>query len=388
MIVGAIIMFWLSPAEYGLWQSVNLISVYGYVLLAGINPGLSRELPYALGAKKNDLAISLASNTKLISIFAAFLLFIGALISSLFIDNFQIKSGIIVISLVTGIGFYRNYLLETCRATGALMTLLKIQGFEIILMMFSLIVVYKFQFQGMIYRALGIMIIVTILLNYLAPMKKVSPKWNRDTFLILLKTGFPLYMSSYLLLIGTTTDRLILVQFDTEKLGVYSPALMIFAAFQLIPNALSQYLSPKMSFMLGETKNIKDVWEISWKSSIILFFIALPLVGIAWFIIPFAINQFFPDYSDGIVAAQIACLTGAVASSATGWMGMQSIKAFKAMFIIGFFIMIIGYGLSWVLSSLIDPLLGVSLGKLITYVLFIISSLLTVRFIANKTDRP
>ena len=67
MIVGAIIMFWLSPAEYGLWQSVNLISVYGYVLLAGINPGLSRELPYALGAKKNDLAISLASNTKLIS---------------------------------------------------------------------------------------------------------------------------------------------------------------------------------------------------------------------------------------------------------------------------------------------------------------------------------
>jgi O-antigen/teichoic acid export membrane protein len=388
MIVGAIIMFWLSPAEYGLWQSVNLISVYGYVLLAGINPGLSRELPYALGAKKNDLAISLASNTKLISILAALLLFIGTLISSLFIDNFQLKSGIIVISLVTGIGFYRNYLLETCRATGALMTLLKIQGFEIILMIFSLIVVYKFQFQGMIYRALGIMIIVTILLNYLAPMKKVSPRWNRDTFLILLKTGFPLYMSSYLLLIGTTTDRLILVQFDTEKLGVYSPALMIFAAFQLIPNALSQYLSPKMSFMLGETKNIKDVWEISWKSSIILFLISLPLVGIAWFIIPFAINQFFPEYSDGIVAAQIACITGAVASSATGWMGMQSIKAFKAMFIIGFFIMIIGYGFSWALSSLMDPLLGVSLGKLATYILFIISSLLTVRFIANKKYLP
>jgi len=388
MAIGAVIMLWLTPDQYGLWQYVNLIGVYGYVLLAGINPGLARELPYALGAKKNNHANNLASTTKIISIFVALLLVVISIISSFFISDQQIKIGIIIISIVTGIGFYRNYLLETCRAHGKLLVLLKVQAFEILLMFVSLFAVYKFQYYGMLYRALVIMILVTIMLSYLDPMKKISPKWNKKAFLNLLKTGFPIYMSSYLLLIGTTTDRLILAnKYEPEILGVYSPALMIFTAFQLIPNAISQYLSPKMSFQFGESNSIQEIWTMSWKSSIILLLIALPVSIFGWLIIPTLINNFYPDYVNGIQAAQIACLSGAIASGATGWMAMQSIKAFKAMFIIGILIIAVGFALPLIFSTIYSPLIAVSYGKLATFILYVLLSLIAVKFISlNKNS--
>ena len=385
MAIGAVIMLWLTPDQYGLWQSVNLIAVYGYVLLAGINPGLSIELPYALGAKKNNIAKDLASTTKLISILVALLLVVISFILSLFIADQQIKISIIIISIITGIGFYRNYLLETCRANGELMTLLKVQGSEILLMIASLFAVYKFQYYGMLYRALAIMILVTIMLSFLDPMKAVSPKWNKKAFLTLLKTGFPIYMSSYLLLIGTTTDRLILAnKYEPEILGIYSPALMIFTAFQLMPNAISQYISPKMSFKFGESNSVQEIWTISWKSSIILLLIAMPVSVIGWNIIPIIINNFYPDYVNGIKAAQIACISGAIASGATGWMAMQSIKAFKTMFLIGIFIIFVGFAMPLFLSTMFSPLLAVSYGKLVTFSLYVLLSLIAVKFISVK----
>jgi len=385
MAIGAVIMLWLTPDQYGLWQSVNLIAIYGYVLLAGINPGLARELPFALGAKKNKLAKNLASTTKMISIVIALLLVVISFISSLFISDQQIKIGIIIISIVTGIGFYRNYLLETCRANGELLVLLKVQGFEILLMIGSLFAVYKFQYYGMLYRALVIMILVTIMLSFLDPMKDILPKWNKKAFITLLKTGFPIYMSSYLLLIGTTTDRLILAkQYEPEILGFYSPALMIFTAFQLIPNAISQYLSPKMSFQFGKSNSVEEIWTICWKSSIILLLIALPVSIIGWILIPIIINNFYPDYVNGIQAAKIACISGTIASSATGWMAMQSIKAFKTMFVIGIFIIVIGFAVPLVLSTIFSPLLAVSYGKLVTFFLYVLLSLIAVKFISVK----
>src|ERR1700684_4330028 len=63
LISGVIIVRYVDPHEMGLYTSVSLALTYAFFVLAGVQNGLSRELPYFLGADQEGMARRLAGTT-------------------------------------------------------------------------------------------------------------------------------------------------------------------------------------------------------------------------------------------------------------------------------------------------------------------------------------
>ena len=63
MLAGIVVVHYIAPRDMGLWNSVNLAVTYSFFILAGVQNGLSRELPYYLGANNKDMAGHLAATT-------------------------------------------------------------------------------------------------------------------------------------------------------------------------------------------------------------------------------------------------------------------------------------------------------------------------------------
>src|SRR6266700_2059054 len=56
LIAGVLLVRWIVQEDLGVWRSAQLFQTYAFIMLMGINNGLSRELPFALG--KNDHSFS------------------------------------------------------------------------------------------------------------------------------------------------------------------------------------------------------------------------------------------------------------------------------------------------------------------------------------------
>ena len=81
MISGVVIVHYVAPKEMGVWASVSLALVYSMFLLTGIQNGLSRELPYYLGANNEDMAKRLAATTLFYTDIGCILCFLGGIIA-------------------------------------------------------------------------------------------------------------------------------------------------------------------------------------------------------------------------------------------------------------------------------------------------------------------
>src|SRR5437879_33081 len=79
MISGVLMVRWISPADIGLWQSVRLATVYSMFALAGVNNGLSRDLPYYMGKSDETTSRSLASTALMYLLGACVLVLLGGL---------------------------------------------------------------------------------------------------------------------------------------------------------------------------------------------------------------------------------------------------------------------------------------------------------------------
>ena len=77
MISGVAVVHYIGPAEMGLWASVALVQTYAAFIVAGVQNGLSRELPYYLGANNEAKAWSLAATSLYYTIATSILTALG-----------------------------------------------------------------------------------------------------------------------------------------------------------------------------------------------------------------------------------------------------------------------------------------------------------------------
>lgn len=367
MLAAMFTMRWISPEDLGLWNSVRLALVYSMFALAGVNNGLSRELPYFFGKGDEKTARQLAGTTLSYLWGAGLLVLVGGAVSLfLFHDSgAKLEVAIAAVTLLILFNFYTNYLIVTFRSSRSFKDFSKIKVGEALITVGTIPLVYYWGYGGLLTRTLVLAGVVLGLMHWLRPLH-VSAQWNAKSFQLLLKTGVPIFALDYLGTSASTCDRLVLLHFGGVKIvGYYALALMAREAIGIVPGALSEYIYPRMSHSYGQHHDPVRLWRMAVKSSLLVVAFMIPAVVAGWFLMPPVVTKLFPKYAEAVTAAQWM-LIGSIFSGATlGKMAIWSLKDLPMMTwyqILNSVFLIVGPVLGGLMSQ--NTLVGVSLGMM------------------------
>lgn len=358
MASGIVIVHYVAPAEMGIWSSVSLALVYSLFVLVGIQNGLSRELPYYLGANNEEMARSLAATTLFYTSVGCILSLVGGacVVVVLLREDRDPKLiyAVAAMSLMVTFQFYQYYLFLTFRSKNSFLKLARVQIWQASIMLLTLPLLFLFHYEGMLLRAVLVAGLALYLMHRVRPIV-VRPAWSSASFWLLIKTGLPIFATDYVRTVCGTVDKLVLLRFaGVEQVGLYALATTAAAAFQVLPQSIAHYVYPRMSHHYGRTNNPRVLWGIAYKVTLVVVAAMIPVALIGYFLLPWTVKMLFPKYVAGTHAAQIM-LFASVASGATiGANALSSLKAWSHL---------IGFQFSYAALTASAPFFGIHMFK-------------------------
>ena len=223
LLSGVVIVHYIGPSEMGLWASVNLALTYAFFVLAGVQNGLSRELPYYLGANNDGMARRLAATTLFYTDGGSALALLGGTGTAAYLlwrhANPKLIYAVIAVTLLIIFKFYQNYLFVTFRSKNSFMALARVQMWQGVLMILGLGLLI-FGYGGLLVRFVIVAGLSVYLMHRARPIS-VAPSWRTDSFWLLVKTGIPIFSMDYVANCAGTLDRVALLRFGgVEQVGV------------------------------------------------------------------------------------------------------------------------------------------------------------------------
>lgn len=343
MLSGFIILRWLDPTSLGKWQSFLVFIGYLQILSLGSTSGLNRELAYLIGKGQLAIGLNKLSTVGYYITFTSFTLVIVFFLISIIgflLGGLSLETSIMFFFAFgnSAIKFQENFLSSTYRSSSSFLDISKIQIVLIILLFILLPLVYFFKLYGLIaYQT--IISIVSYLMFFFHRPYKVKYSFDKNVFLSVVRIGFPMYIWNFLISVSRSLPRLVLVLFGSPYLvGLYSPAGSLNTALLALPNYVTRFIFPKMSFKFGKSNDKREIFHYTMISIGKLFPFMLAIVLILSFIIPFFINYFVPKYSESILSCQFILFSGLFYGfNNIMHSGVNSLLLFKGLRIIVFF---------------------------------------------------
>ncbi|MBL7895171.1 MAG: oligosaccharide flippase family protein [Bacteroidia bacterium] len=307
LITGFIAFRNIDPYYMGIWSALTIFETYAVFLRLGVVNGMNRELPFSMGKGDGDSAMRYAQTTlafTLIDIALIILLFPIVFINSGFKEFHLVAIGVSVLRII--LNFYITYLSATFRSDDSFDKLSNIQ-FAILGLKLLACPIVLIGFYGFLIYELVLVMANVLLLHIYRPFK-LKPVLHIDSLWKLLKVGFPIFLSSYLISFIDTLPRLyILKNSNAHTLGIYSPIIMLLSTVAILPNTLSTYLYPKFSFNLGKHNNPRDIFQKLMKVYFYSFVIISFLCLAGYFLFDYFI-QLFPKYKESLPYLKMALL--------------------------------------------------------------------------------
>lgn len=292
---------YIEPSLLGIWALFTIYEVYATFTRLGVINGLGRELPYLLGKGEADEAKKLASTGLFYSLFSNLILLLALpiVLNDKSIDwndyNFILAFLIILIRLF--LSSYTSYLSVTYRTNQNFNDLSNIQNILTVYRLISLLFVVYFGFIGLLIREFLHSMIEMVLMHWKRPIS-VLPKFCKSDLVKLVRVGFPMFLVSYLISFIETIPRLYIIRFASiEQLGLFSPIIIILGLAMLLPNAISSYMYPKMSFEFGACQDKSKIWRIVLLTSITSLISGFPLFICVYFLADY-VYLIFPKYAE------------------------------------------------------------------------------------------
>lgn len=368
-IVAGTFMLRIDPVDRGLWDLARTALPFAMLALVGINNGLSRDLPYYFGKSDIKTANRLAGTTQFYILTACLLVLLGGL-SYLFHLREDGSKKLFTVASVTGLiiaGFYTNYLIVTYRSAKSFQDFSKIKIVEAILTVVTIPMIAYLGYGGMVTRTLMLAGVVVMFMHWLRPVR-VPLTWDTSAFVLLMKTGAPIFIFDYLISNVANCDKWVLNHFGgLETVGTFALATMSREAICKVPDALGEYIYPRMSHSYGQFHDPIRLWRMAVKSSLMVVAFMIPAVVAGWFLLPPVVSHFFPKYIDGVRAAQWILVSAIFGGATIGKLAIWSLKDWKMM--AWYQILYCGFSVAGpVLGGCLgkNPLIGVSVGILIS----------------------
>lgn len=308
---GFLLARWVLPRDMGIWNTVQLVTVYLPILSLGIYSGLNRELPYLIGKSRVTEAEAFASSAYGFSVVLALLSMLAVpVIAAWYWSQGNQKLALTAVAIGATVVFtwlisYFHTTYRTHSEFGRLSannTLVALVGLAL------MVLVWRYGFWGMLGRAPIVTLLGLAALYYHRPVP-VRPRWDWQRLFVLCKVGVPIYLLGQASTFFLSMDRLTLVG-HTQALGYYTMALQASIAAQMIPTAFTLVIFPRLAQLYGETDRAMPLWMLTRKAAAGATLLGAAVGAIGWIATPWVVNGFLPNYRPGIVAAQWASLMG------------------------------------------------------------------------------
>jgi O-antigen/teichoic acid export membrane protein len=333
LLAGFLVIKWITPEELGLWQSVRIAQVYAFILLAGVNNGLGRELPFFLGKGNDSFAQRLAATALFCATLAngvVLLCGIGCAIAFAR-KGTHLVCAILAVTILIILAFYQQIFTVTFRSKDSFKTLTKIQFAEAGLALVTVPLVYYFRYNGMLARTVVMSGIVGLLLFVFRPMQ-VKMRMDWQALKLLLKTGLPIFGLDYMKNSCGTLDRVVLLRIGgVRDVGMYALAGVALQTLGTLPSSLASYIYPRMTYKYGQNGDTRALWKFGFRFVLLAVAFAGLAAACAWLILPYFVTVFVPKYLAGLRAAQIVLVAGIFEGATIIVNALWSMKAWKLM---------------------------------------------------------
>ena len=177
-----------------------------------------------------------------------------------------------------------------------------------------------------------------------------------------------MWLWSYLKSFNKSLPSLFVVTFSTfSVLGLFTPLSWVLLSLSLFTASLSAYLYPNLSIQFA--KGDKNLPRQTLIINLAVFCLAIPIILVVYFVLPYLVEQFLPKYVSVILPMQIALLASlfdVFSLSSTVWVAAKD--WFRMYLFLGVSLLIRILGLVWLFFNQEDILFNVSLTILFTSV--------------------
>jgi len=305
MVTSILIARWVGPYDMGIWNAALLVTVYTPTLQIGVFNGLNRELPYLIGTGDKDRAMRMAEAAYAWSwVLVGVSILCGAIVSSWFWTRGQSEQALIsiAVTVVVVCSWPTFYLTTTYRTRNEFGRLAKNTVVVALMGAVLVLLVWRYQFNGLVLRASLLGILGVLALFFRRPLR-VKPKWGLGQLVQLAKVGIPIWIVGQMFSFFISMDRLMLVK-STQVLGYFTIAIQVGAFVRQIPLAFGMVLYPQMAHQYGKNHCAMDIWRLSRKAAFAASALGLIAGVCGWVLLPIFVRHVLPKYIPGIPAAQ------------------------------------------------------------------------------------
>jgi len=310
--LGLIAGFWvarlLGPSDFGIWNAVSLVLVYGAYLEFGALSAMGRDLPFHYGQGDLEKAAALEGAARRTTIF-------GGLIAALFVLAFsflpshssKMALGLQAMAIVLILQQVYTYHRIVLRSHNCFKELSQQQ--VLLAVVSSGLAILFVVFYGFVGRLVAAILAQAVIVLYALRRNPwiAVPKFNLPDVWSAMRVGLPILMSGFVLSLLATIDRLMVITFLGEKqLGYFGLALLLTSVVSLIPAIASQVLYPRITHQFGSSgKNVEALRSFILTPPKILSALLPILIGSLYLSLPLGISVLLPSYTPGITAARI-----------------------------------------------------------------------------------
>lgn len=313
LLSGAVAARYIGPTDMGIINSVQLVFTYVSFLHLGVFNGLNRNLAFNI-AQQKEYKINSLVNTSYSVAYITSLIGTGVGIVVLLIFVCQFRPFIYLLSAITltltlALNPYVLHFDTTYRSSQHFKKLARISFIENTILLIAGFAPMIVGFFGKL-LSLTLKFIVKFFFRRRYQPYPRTGKGDLDTFKELVGVGFPLLITSYIYMVFVATDQSIIIHFlGPTELGLYSISTMILSSMMLFPTSLTLVLNPRAAYKYGSAKNNKMLGPFFVKALILNIVLLAPMTLLIYFLVEPVVYNFFPRYTEGILAAKISVFT-------------------------------------------------------------------------------
>ncbi len=330
-IVCEILILKLIPIEeLGIWQFCLLIQGYVIISRMGIINSFNREYVVEKSVG-NDIKAQKYLETTAFHMISGIVLqglvFAGISIYYFYTKQWLISFASLVMIIYTWLDALSNFEEAKLRVQLKFNVIGRLKLFASAILLITLILPYYFSFYGLMVR-----VILNLLFVFVFYRSQSESEYkialHKDHWIQLFKDGWKFWLVSYLRSFNKTLPRLFVLSYGgIALLGLYAPVNWILTGFTLLTGSLNTYLYPVL--IQQYSKGNIDLPKLTLFINMIIFLCAIPIVIVAYFFLPFFVNELLPQYNASVPAMQIilvASLLDVIVVSISYWYASNNWK--------------------------------------------------------------
>ena len=316
--VGLVAGFWiarrLGPADFGVWNAVSLLLVYGAYVDLGVLAAMGRDLPVHFGEGDQEAAARLESSARWATAAGAILVAV-VVVAATYLPVFAnrppgLLHGLRLMTLVLILQQIYTYHRTVLRAHNKFGELSRQQMLTSFLTSgLAAALVTAFGLSGRLWAAVLAQAVIVGYALYRDPWRPL-PAPSMATLWRLMRTGIPITLSGSILSLVTTVDRpMVLAFLGGKALGYFGLALLLTSMVSLVPGMAGQVLYPRITHRFGESgRDIRALRGFVLTPPLALARLLPIVIGPLYLMMPLVIGVFLPAYLPGLVATRIVLL--------------------------------------------------------------------------------